>query len=52
MYVLITASMLPTRYSGIKIVVAGSRIVKLSTALATIKKDASSSSQYVASGLA
>ena len=44
--------MLPTKYSGIKIVVAGSSIVKLSIALATIKNEASSSSQNVASGLA
>lgn len=36
---------LPTKYSGTKIVVAGSSIVKLSIALAVIKNNASIISQ-------
>jgi hypothetical protein len=38
-------SILPTRYNGTKIVVAGSNIVKLKIALALIKNTASTISQ-------
>ena len=43
-YVLITEAILPIKYRGIKILVAGSKIVKLKIALAAIKKTASSNS--------
>ena len=43
--VLITPSILPTKYIGMKILVAGSSTVNVSTALAPISITASTSSQ-------